>query len=154
MQNIRVINFPPLKVACSGKITTIEEMEAFDRWWSSIDVKQYITPRDFMWYNEKKKYMEWIFAIPEGLTDTNGYDLVDFPGGLYAVCTAEESEEDCEKTKEYIRKWVKSSGCFELSNTNNDSYERYEMVHICTPKIFKEKMGYHLNDVFIPIVVK
>lgn len=50
MHNIRIINIPELKAVSSGAITSIEELEAFDRWWSAIDVKDYITPRDFMWY--------------------------------------------------------------------------------------------------------
>jgi hypothetical protein len=94
MQNIRVIEIPPLKVVSSGSITTMEELEAFDKWWSSIDTKHYITPRDFMWYNQKKAYMEWVFAIPEGHSDTGGYDLVDFSGGLYAVGTSKDLEVD------------------------------------------------------------
>lgn len=154
MQNIRVINIPPLKVVTSGSITTMEELEAFDKWWSSIDVRNYITPRDFMWYNSKKNCMEWIFAIPEGYTETGGYELMDFTGGLYAVTTSKDTEEDCDEAKEYIHKWVADSNSFELSTRENDSVERYSMNHIITPKIFKEKMGYHLSDIFVPIVVK
>jgi hypothetical protein len=154
MQNIRVINIPPLKVVSSGSITTMEELEAFDKWWSSIDAKHYITPRDFMGFNIKKNYMEWIFAIPEGHTDTGGYELADFPGGLYAVGTSKDSEDDSNEVKEFIRKWVTDSKYFELSTNKNDPVERYEMCHVTTPKIFKEKMGYHLSDIFVPIVVK
>lgn len=54
MQNIRIIKIPQLKVVSSGAITNMEEFEAFDKWWSEIDVSHYITPRDFMWYNEKE----------------------------------------------------------------------------------------------------
>lgn len=154
MQNIRVINIPPLKVVSSGSITTMEELEAFDKWWSSIDAKHYITPRDFMCFNVKKNYMEWIYAIPEGHTDTGGYELGDFPGGLYAVGTSKDSEDDSNEAKEFIRKWVIDSKCFEVSTNENDPVERYEMCHVTTPKIFKEKMGYHLSDIFVPIVVK
>lgn len=154
MQNIRVINIPPLKVVCSGSITTMDELKAFDNWWSSIDVKQYITPRDFMWYNAKKSYMEWIFAIPEGHADTGGYELMDFPGGLYAVGTAKDIEDDFDEAKEIIHKWVADSKCFELSSFENDTAERYEMFHVITPKVFKDKVGYHLSDIFVPIVVK
>lgn len=100
----------------------MEELEKFDRWWSAIDVKNYITPRDFMWYNETEKYMEWVFAIPDNYKDFGDYSLEDFPGGLYAVITSKDNE--------------------------------YAMNHVITPKVFKEKMGYHLSDNFIPIVVK
>ncbi len=152
MQNIRIIKIPQLKVVSSGAITNMEEFEAFDKWWSEIDVSHYITPRDFMWYNEKEKCMEWVFAVPDNYDNFNRYKLVDFPGGLYAVATSKDTEEDCNNTKEQIRKWVIESGCFELSTTDNDITTRYTMSHVITPKIFKTKMGYHLTDNFVPIV--
>ncbi|MDF2544239.1 MAG: transcription activator effector binding [Herbinix sp.] len=154
MQNIRIINIPALKVVSSGAITTMEELDSFDQWWSSIDVSSYITPRDFMWYNEEEQYMEWVFAIPEGHNDFGAYKQTNFPGGLYAVATSKDTEEDCNSTREELRRWIASSGCFELSTRENDVTVRYTMNHVVTPKVFKEKMGYHLSDNFIPIVVR
>lgn len=154
MQNVRIIKIPELKVVSSGAITNMEELEKFDRWWSAIDINNYITPRDFMWYNEKEKYMEWFFAIPDNYKDFGDYYLKDFPGGLYAVITSKDNEEDCNNAREQIHKWVLESGCFELSTEKNDIAIRYTMNHVITPKIFKEKMGYHLSDNFVPIVVK
>lgn len=154
MESIRVIEIPPLKVVNSGSISAMEDFEAFDQWWSSIDVKHYITPRDFMWYNVKKQYLEWFFALPEGYKDTGGYEVVDFPGGLYAVAASKDAEEEVEDTKAFIRSWIEESGYFALSTMENDPAERYVMAHVTTPKIFKAKMGYHLSDIFVPIVVK
>ncbi|WMJ88557.1 GyrI-like domain-containing protein [Anaerocolumna sp. MB42-C2] len=152
MQNIRIINIPQLKVVSSGAITNMEEFEAFDKWWSAIDVSHYITPRDFMWYNEKEEYMEWVFAVPDNYDNFDKYKLVDFPGGLYAVATSRDTDEDSNITKEQICKWVIESGCFELSTEENDTTIRYTMAHVLTPKIFKDKMGYHLSDNFVPII--
>lgn len=158
MQNIRVIQIPQLKAVTSGKITTMEQMEKFDKWWSSIDTTDYITPRDFMWFVSNENYIEWIFAIPRGLDDFGGYKQIDFSGGLYAVATVKDADcdggIDDEQTCEIIRNWVLESDCFALSTVENDLKERYKMNHIITPKIFKEKMGYHLSDVFVPIVLK
>lgn len=154
MQNVRIIKIPELKVVSSGAISNMEELNKFDSWWSAIDVNNYITPRDFMWYNEKEKYMEWVFAVPDNYKDFDNYNLKDFPGGLYAVTTSKDNEEDCNNAREQIRKWVLESGCFELSEEKNDIAIRYTMNHVITPKIFKEKMGYHLSDNFVPIVVK
>ncbi|CAH1220796.1 hypothetical protein PAECIP111892_04921 [Paenibacillus auburnensis] len=155
MERIRVIEIPPLKVVNSGNLSAMEDFEAFDQWWSSINVRHYITPRDFMWYNDKQRYLEWFFALPEGHEDTGGYEVVDFPGGLYAVAASKDAEEEAiEETKASIRSWVEASGCFELSTNENDPAERYVMTHVTTPKIFKEKMGYHLSDIFVPIIAK
>jgi DNA gyrase inhibitor GyrI len=152
MQNIRIIKIPQLKVVSSGAITNMEELEAFDKWWSEIDVSHYITPRDFMWYNEKEKSIEWVFAVPDNYDNFDKYKLVDFPGGLYAVATSKDTDEDCNITKEQIHKWVIESGCFEISTAENDITTRYTMSHVLTPKIFRVKMGYHLTDNFVPIV--
>ncbi|WP_438449080.1 GyrI-like domain-containing protein [Gorillibacterium sp. sgz5001074] len=155
MERIRIIEIPPLKVVNSGNLSSMEVFEAFDRWWSSIDVKIYITPRDFMWYNDKKGYWEWFFALPEGHQDSGGYEVVDFPGGLYAVATSKDADEAAlNETKAALFSWIETSGCFALSTSENDSAERYVMAHVITPKVFKEKMGYHLSDIFVPIVVK
>lgn len=147
MPDIKVIRIPKLKMARSGNT----DLDAFDRWWSSIDIKNYIFSRDFMWYNAGLGYFEWLFAIPEGLTDTNGYEVFDFPGGLYAVGTAIDGD-DINRVNRLIHKWVDENEFFEVSNSLNDNSERYDMGHIVTPQIFKEKMGYHLMDLFIPIV--
>ncbi len=45
--DIRVINFPNMKMISSGPLKDMEAFEEFDNWWSSIDTKNYITPRDF-----------------------------------------------------------------------------------------------------------
>lgn len=87
--DIRVIELPKGKAARSGK----SDLDEFDKWWSSIKVEQNIFPRDFMWFNPVLNDFEWLFIIPENLTDTNGYEVFDFPGGLYAVATAIDGED-------------------------------------------------------------
>ncbi len=154
MFQVRVIIIPSLKVVSSGPITTIEELDAFDKWWSSIEAKNYITPRDFMFYNEEKNCMEWIFAMLDGQTDTGGYEVIDFPGGLYAVGTTKDTDEESKEAKKDIHKWIIDTGMFEVSTKDNDTVRRYDMCHIISPKIFKEKMGYHLSEIYVPIVVK
>lgn len=152
MNHIRVIYIPPLKVVSSGAINTIEELRAFDQWWSAIDMTSYITPRDFMWFNEKLNAMEWVVAVPDDLTEFGNYQLANFPGGLYAVATSKDSEEDSMVVQNNIKDWINNSKVFVISSCENDTVERYEMCHVITPKIFKEKMGYHLSDYFVPII--
>lgn len=153
--NIRVIRFSDMKMISSGPLKDMKAFEEFDNWWSSIDTKNYITPRDFLYFDEKNGCMIWLFAPPEYFENTSKYEYIDFPGGLYAVCASKDGDGvDMNKTKAAMRKWIEDSGCFEESNENNDVHKRYELGHVCTPKVFKEKMGYHLMDLFIPIVVK
>jgi len=149
MENIRVINFPSMKMVSSGPITNMNELNEFDNWWSKIDMKDYITPRDFMYSDKDNNCMIWLIAVPKEFTDFGKYEMFDFPGGLYAVGTAKDgNEEDVNRVKKMISQWVKDSGCFE------EISERHGMSHVCTPKIFKEKMGYNLTDLFVPIIAK
>lgn len=153
--NIRVIKFPKMKMISSGLIRDMKEFDEFDNWWSGIDINNYITPRDFLYFDDDEKCMIWLFAPPENFNNTSKYKFVDFQGGLYAVCTSKDGDGvDMEQSKTAMRKWIESSECFEESTESNDICKRYELGHVCTPKVFKEKMGYHLMDIFIPIVVK
>ena len=151
---IRVIKLPKMKMVSSGAITNMKDFDTFDKWWSSIDMTNYITPRDFMQFNKQKNCMEWLFAIPNEFVETKPYEIIDFPGGLYVVGTAKDSEEDCDMVKKEVYEWVSKSDFFELADSRNDTSERYELAHVITPKIFKEKCGYHLSDLFIPIITK
>jgi len=146
MPDIRIIMLPRVKMARSGN----RDLGEFDQWWSSIKVEQSLFSRDFMWYNSKLDCFEWLFAIPENMTDTNGYEVFDFPGGLYAVATAYDEGEEISRINRLIHKWVDESEEFEVSNINNDSEERYDMGHIVSPMgIYRPQM-----DLFIPIVRK
>ena len=149
MEHIRVINFPAMKMVRSEPLINMEVFEEFDKWWSKIDLSDYITPRDFIYVDEKKKCMYWLIAVPKGFEDNGKYELIDFPGGLYAVGTSKDADDDDKnRVKGIMRKWIADSGCFKESDN------RYEMSHVCTPKIFKDKTGYHLMDLFIPIEAK
>ena len=146
----RIIELPATKMARSGE----KDIWEFGKWWPTVaeKVKGLLFPKDFWWNNEKTGRPEWLYAIPEGLTDTNGYEVFDFPGGLYAVTTS--YDEDEEKTKAYfsLKKWIEESDLFELANGSNDPtyHNRYGMGHVSTPKGFER----HQFTIFIPIVYK
>ncbi|QOR36046.1 helix-turn-helix domain-containing protein [Clostridium sp. 'deep sea'] len=146
----RIIELPATKMARSGD----KDIWEFGKWWPTIAAQEkgLLFPKDFWWNNEKTGRPEWLYAIPEGLTDTNGYEVFDFPGGLYAVTTT--YDEDEEKTKAYhsLKKWIEQSDCFELANENNDPtyHNRYGMGHVSSPKGFIR----HQFTIFIPIINK
>jgi hypothetical protein len=145
---VRIIQLPRIKMVRSGN----SDLDAFDRWWSAIDAKDKssLFPRDFMWFNKKTNNLEWLYALPEGVKDTGGYDVFDFPGGLYAVAACKDEGSDIERTNKIIHDWIKRSEFFEEDETNT----RYDMGHIITPKNAKNIMGHHQMDLFVPIVPK
>lgn len=146
MPDVRIIMLPKVKMARSGNT----DLGEFDKWWSSVAVEQSLFPRDFMWYNSKLNCFEWLFTIPENMTDTNGYEVFDFPGGLYAAATAYDEGEEISRINGLIHKWVDESEEFEVSSSNNDTEERFDMGHIVSPMgVCRPQM-----DLFIPIVRK
>ncbi|MGF7057426.1 helix-turn-helix transcriptional regulator [Brassicibacter mesophilus] len=146
----KIIELPAAKMARSGD----RDIWEFGEWWPTIAAKEkgVLFPKDFWWNNERTGRPEWLYAIQEGLTDTNGYEVFDFPGGLYAVTTS--YDEDDEKTKAFfaLKKWVEDSECFEIANEINDPtyHNRYGMGHVSTPQGFTR----HQFTMFIPIVKK
>lgn len=105
-------------------------------------------PRDFMWYNSRLNCFEWLFAIPENLTDTNGYEVFDFTGGLYAVATAYDEGEEISRVNGLIHKWIELSEEYTEGASDNISEERYDMGHVISPMGAKRSQ----MDLFIPVI--
>ena len=149
---VRIIELPPVRMARSGR----GDLDAFDKWWSGIAAqdRSNLFPKDFMWFNKQLNSMEWLYVVPEGLEDTGGYEVFDFPGGLYAVAACTDAGPDINRTNKLIHKWVAQSEIFEESTEANDPHTRYDMGHVITPRNAKETMGYHQMDLFVPIVYK
>lgn len=146
----RIIELPVTRMARSGD----RDIREFGRWWPQIAKREkgILFPKDFWWNNEKTGRPEWLYAIPEDLEDTNGYEVFKFPGGLYAVTTAYDTDEDKSAATHALIQWINESGCFELANEHNDEtyHRRYGMGHISSP---------HGADrpeftIFLPIVKK
>ncbi len=147
--DIRIISLPPLKMARSGHT----DLDVFLKWWSGIKVPQDVLPRDFMWFNPHFNDFEWLFAIPEGLTDTHGYEVFDFPGGQYA-CAVAFDDEDVGRVNRLVHQWVDASRVYAVSTLENDEAERYDMGHIVGAMAFEDGSERYQMDLFIPIVKK
>ena len=145
---IRIIELPRIRMARSGT----GDLDAFDQWWSAAAAqdKYSLFPRDFLWHNPQLDSFEWLYALPPGLEDTGGYEVFDFPGGLYAVAACTDDGPDIERTNKLIHEWVAQSEIFAEDKTNT----RYDMGHVITPPNAKETMGYHQMDLFVPIVYR
>lgn len=145
MPDVTIIRLPRTRMARSGN----SDLDAFDRWWSPIDAQRgNLSPHDFMWYNSRLGCFEWLYAIPEGLADTNGYEVFEFPGGLYAVAYAFDEGEDINRVNRLMKKWVDENEFVELATPDNDPEERYDMGHIVTPK----GVGRMVMKLFVPVV--
>jgi hypothetical protein len=149
---VRIIELPPVRMVRSGS----GDLDAFDKWWSGIAAqdRSSLFPKDFMWFNPQLNSLEWLYVLPEGLEDTGGYKVLDFPGGLYAVAACKDAQPDINRTNRLIHEWVAQSEIFVESTEANDPHARYDMGHVITPMNAKETMGYHQMDLFVPIVYR
>lgn len=107
-----------------------------------------------MWFNPQFNDLEWLFVLPEKLEDTSGYEVFNFPGGLYAVAACKDEEEEINQTSRPLHEWIAQSEFFKVDPNANASNPRYDMGHVITPKNAKETFGYHQMDLFVPIVHK
>lgn len=132
MDGIRIVELPGCKMASSGCGTGPDQwaddglLRRFNVWWSTLDKKRAdkFFPRDFMWYDREKDGLVWYYAIPEDITDTAGFEIVDFAGGLYAVAVYKDDDDDGYRVYDGVKDWIKSSSstsaqvttiCFTLS---------------------------------------
>jgi predicted transcriptional regulator YdeE len=107
-----------------------------------------------MWFNPQLNGFEWLYALPEKLEDAGGYEVFDFPGGLYAVATCRDDGPDIERTNKLIHQWVAQSELFDESPGDDGANVRYDMGHVISPRNAKETMGYQQMDLFVPVVYR
>ena len=149
---VRIIELPPVRMARSGS----RSLDEFDRWWTAVAAqdKNSLFPRDFMWFNPQLNKDEWLYALPAGVGDSGGYEVFDFPGGLYAVAACKDEGPDIERIEKLIHEWIARSDVFEVAPSETGPNARYDMGRVITPRNAKEMMGYHQLDFYVPIVYR
>lgn len=158
MQSIRIVQIPVMKAACSGPLANGQTFERFVRWFSTYhaSLANELYPRDFMWYNERLGAREWFYALPAGAKaeDCGGFEIVDLPGGLFAVasCTNADFDQaaDWLSTREELLRWAAESDKFKAYENSDGKPERYPMFHIVSPgELYAE--GVSIEDLYLPI---
>lgn len=152
---IRLVNLPKCTMVTSGMETGEAfapggKLKRFDEWFSKLNAADAFMPRDFLWYDEDRRGMEWWYVYAEGM-DVDEFDLIDFEGGLYAAAISrDEDDEDGTRVYEGIKKWVEAQGCFAPDARPGHR----TMFHIVTPPAVKAAMGFNQLDIFVPIKIK
>lgn len=126
------------------------DLGEFDQWWSAVDKqrKDKFFPRDFMYWDPEAQQLVWYYALPDGVTDTGGFETVDFPGGLYAAAVSRDQDDrDGERVYAELKAWVKQSGCFAVDERPG----RCHMFHVITSDAAYQAMGYRQLDLYLPI---
>ena len=106
LQNMRAIEIPKFRAVSSGPKTFDEIFgeNGFDRWRAAHShlIKDLIyAPADLMWHEGAPETYGsgqnvWIWAVNDDVTeaDTAPYEIIEFPGGMFLVATADENDSD------------------------------------------------------------
>ncbi len=150
MDGVRIIEIPSCKMATSGNgALESPQIRRFDAWFSKLP--QALTPQDYMYYDAAQGNMVWLYVLTDPAMNTEGFDTVDFTGGLYAAAISKDGDDgDGARVYAGIQAWIAQSGVFALDEANG----RYCMFHVPTPKAAQKALGYCQLDIFVPIRLK
>jgi len=153
---VRIVELPACTMVWSGvcpgsaSTSTNERLRRFGEYWPALDEarRDRFYARDFMWYDDAAGGTAWGLAVADVPADTGGFDVIDFPGGLYAVATY--SEGDAEGAYGKIKEWVEASGCFLPDESRHHLWQSFGR---CSEPV-SAVMGYAQYDFYFPILTK
>jgi len=143
MQTVRVYEIPACRMVSSGSgMFGDGVLEPFMEWMEKQPHP--IFPRDFLSFDGRG--FVWFYLYEEGMEVPEPFEIIDFPGGLYAVATGIDGDEaDGNDAKAAIDRFIEESGCFERD------MGRAELGNIITPPQAQQAMGYCQMDYYTPI---
>lgn len=153
----RVISLPAFQASSSGVDKNFDfsptgVLGKFDAYFSAIKPsdRDSFLPRDFLYFDEEKQGMIWIWALSEEMDD-GGFEVVDFDGGYYLTYAYKDGDEETsKKLYDAALEYINNSGIFELDVRPN----HYAMGHIITPPEVIKAQGWAQMETFIPIKLK
>lgn len=146
MELVRVYEIPKCKMVVSQcGMFGDGKLEKFDEWFSSLP--RSIFPRDFLGYDSEQGGFIWYYMYSEEMNVPDDFDVIEFTGGLYAVATDIDEQDNAEAIS-MIKDFIKEKGCFEEDNS------RGYLGNIITPPSVSKAMGYNQMDYYIPIRIK
>jgi len=168
---VRIIELPASKMIWSGICPSSETkdddtIKRFSEWFPAQDEllrRDHFYARDWLWHDREANGFAWGLAITEipiaadGGLDTGCWEVIDFPGGLFAVAnyncvgSPEEGDRKAVAIYESIKKWVERSGCFAM----DEGAGRHIMWNgFCCSEAAPAAMGYRQFDQYVPIRIK
>lgn len=122
LKNMRGIEIPRFRAVSSG-LKTFDELfgeNGFCRWEAEnrhLIQKQITDEPGFMWHEGGKNIL--IRPIKENVTeaDVAPYEIIEFPGGMFLVATADETDsDDLNETIDCMMSWINNSDVFEYGD--------------------------------------
>lgn len=151
--DIMIVRIPKFRAVTSG-LVTFEELfgggfepwqEAHNHYFRSV----IFDAADFLCGKDGKA--EWLWAVKDEVTgaDTAPYEIIEFPGGLYAVAVSVDGDgESQNKVRAKTEKWLEGTNFV-------PDHDRALMGHmIYVDDEIKEGLGYHQMNLYAPIKLK
>lgn len=122
LNNMRVIEIPKFRAVSSGPraLDEIFGTDGFAEWCSAhpqLFPKTLYEPTDLLWHeNCDIDQTVLICAIRDEVTkaDVSPWQIVEFPGGMYLVATADETDpDDVNETVSGMYRWIDASDVFQ-----------------------------------------
>lgn len=146
MELARIYEIPKCKMVVSQcGMFGDGKLEKFSEWFSSLPRAMF--PRDFLGYDNDQGGFIWYYMYSEEMIVPEDFNIIDFPGGLYAAATDIDGEDNREVI-DTIKNFIKEKGFFE------EDISRGYLGNIPTPPSAGEAMGYNQMDYYIPIKIK
>lgn len=158
--DILIVEMPPCRMVTSGLITgntrSDDESRRFDAMWGRLGsgIADKINPRDFMYYDPKNKKSVWLFMLENWMTesDTEGFEITTFDGGLFAAALADSWEvSEYQRVYNGILAWLAQQEHLE----SDENPERHMLYHFAGPHSSKmKKWNYGKVRYFVPIKLR
>lgn len=148
--DIMIVRIPKFRAVTSGLISFEElfggEFEPWQEAHNHLFKPVIFDAADFLC--EKGGKVEWIWALRDDVTkaDVSPYEIIEFPGGLYAVAVSVDGDgESNNQVRKKTERWLERTN-FVIDN------ERGLMGHmIYVDDEIKEGLGYHQMNLYTPI---
>ena len=146
MQPIRIYDMPPCRMVASpvgmfGEPT----LDAFNTWMETQP--RSLFPRDFLTWDDSDPAhpgFRWYYLYEEGMALPDGAEIVNFPGGMYAVATGIDQRTDKESMNAAVVDFLRESGLM-------IDPERRELGNIITSPVVQKVLGYEQMDYYYPV---
>ena len=140
MQSVRIIEIPDCKMVSSGVgMFGEEKFDGFAAWFSSLPPTMH--PQDYLSATPEGMVWYWVY---DGVNAPEGYDIVDFKGGLYAVTTDIDQRTDITAMDAAIHEFLGA-------NNLEQDHSRPRLGHIITTPSAQKILGYNQMDYFMPV---
>jgi DNA-binding transcriptional MerR regulator len=150
--DIMIVKIPPFRAMTTGLVswdevfgTGIDKDEKYRDLFTPI----LFDGHDFLYGKDDK--VAWIWRIKDGVTeaDTQPFNIIEHPGGLYAVAVSVDGDgESHNKVSSKVAKWLEGTNFI----IDDEREMAGHMIYVCDE--IKNGLGYHQLALYTPIKIK